>query len=68
MTTPLLTWCIIIGVLMIVLVAHVIDFYIHHQSKKHIHRFIEIGTEREEIYLPGDPDAKTADLNDDYDE
>ena len=66
MTTPLLTWCIIIGLLIVALVAHVINFYIHHQSIKPFHRFIEIGTEREEIYLPGDPDDKTEDLNDDY--
>ncbi len=56
MDTPLITWiCIVAAVLILFIVrlAQVRMASHHHHALRH--QFIEIGSEREEFFVPGDP-------------
>ena len=58
MTTPLLTWCIIVATLL----AITIIYALHWMSSRKVGRVrvLSKGSEREELFIPGDsmPDAK----------
>ncbi len=58
MDTPLFTWGCIVALLAIIIIARVVAGGINHYEGakrcKKSHRFIEIGTESEEFYAPGD--------------
>ena len=53
MDTPLITWACIVALFIFILITkfiHAIYMSMHTKS-----RFIELGTEEEEVYVPGDP-------------
>lgn len=52
MNTPLLTWSVIVGLLIITTALRIMRA-VRHNSKGH-GPIIEIGTEREEFFIPGD--------------
>ncbi len=65
MDTPLITWGCIVGLFVLIIfvrLAHALIFC----AKGH-HRFISFGSEREEIFVPGDPDP-SAPKDYDYDD
>ncbi len=68
MTTPLIIWFFIMTVITVILAiriaaaarhSHLHPMRVHshtrHQSHRHSHPFVSIGTEREELFVPGDP-------------
>ena len=66
MTTPLITWSIISGFFIAVVLVRLIHAVM--RCSRGEHRFIEIGSEREELFIPGDilkPDAHDYDDFDD---
>lgn len=53
MDTPIITWaCIVAIFIFILLTKFIYAVYINMHAKQ---RFIELGTEQEEVYVPGDP-------------
>lgn len=62
METPVITWlCIVAAVLILFIVRLAQVRMAHHQHRALRHRFIEIGSEREEFFVPGDdPDPDDA--------
>lgn len=52
MNTPLITWCAIIALFVVILVIKIINTARRHT--RHSHSVIEIGKESEEFYMPGD--------------
>ncbi|MCM1067536.1 MAG: hypothetical protein NC418_08205 [Muribaculaceae bacterium] len=52
MTTPLITWSIITGFFIAVVIARLARAAV--RCSRGEHRIVEIGSEREEIFLPGD--------------
>ena len=50
METPLIIWSVIVGFFLIVVIAHFIHAMFF--SKRH---YIQVGSEREEFFIPGDP-------------
>ncbi len=57
MNGPLILWCVVAAVALVVVIARYMNFLTHATSEKgsHVHhRLIEMGHECEEIYLPGD--------------
>ena len=53
MNTPIITWACIVGLFAFILLTKFIHaVYISMHAKS---RFIELGTEQEEVYVPGDP-------------
>lgn len=65
MNTPLITWACIVGLFLIILLVNIIhSAYVNGRGK---HKLVSLGSEREELYIPGDPDPrKTSDY--DYDD
>lgn len=62
MTTPLITWFCIVGLFVVILVVrlcHTLKTYT--KRKNHIFGFM---TEREEFFVPGDPDPRNTDITD----
>ena len=54
MNTPFITWAIIVGILAVAVIIRGIASLVS-SRKKHGHfRLIEIGSEREEFFVPGD--------------
>lgn len=72
MTTPMITWISVAAfIAALVIIRTVLSAFHSHQHRhahsraRHLHHhLIEIGSEREEFFLPGDPDIN----DDDYDE
>lgn len=58
MTTPILTWLLIVITLAVLFVIHAVWALRRHRRGTHSapvhHHFIEIGSENEELYIPGD--------------
>ncbi len=57
MNGPLILWCVVAAVALVVVIARYMNFLTHATSENgsHVrHRLIEMGHECEEIYLPGD--------------
>ena len=63
MNTPLITWGCIVALFVIVLIVRLYRAVTF--CAKGRHRFISFGSEREEFYIPGDPDIHKA--NEEYD-
>lgn len=62
MNTPLITWGCIVALFFIILVVRFCQTMKHnHKTRRHV---ITIGSEREELFIPGDPDPRKAELND----
>ncbi len=59
MDTPMLTWAVIVGLFVVILL---IRFGRGIYRYAHAHHIIQLGSEREEFYLPGDR------LNDNYED
>lgn len=53
MSTPLLFWLLVFGAFVIVLALRLTAALIHHLHGRH--HIFEAGTEREIVYIPGDP-------------
>ncbi len=51
MNLPLITWSCIVGLFAVIVLVRIV--YHGYNSRVH-HRLFEIGTEREEFYVPGD--------------
>jgi len=62
MNTPLITWSCIIAFLIIVMITNIVIAAVHNHGH---HRFIELGSENEEFYVPGD--RRNVDEHDDED-
>lgn len=80
MSTPLVTWILIVGLILIALVVRIVDSLCHHntrcavaqsdrihhnRSHNHHRKLVEIGSEWEEMYIPGDMRHP---MNEKYDE
>lgn len=53
MDTPIITWACIVALFVFILLTKFIHaIYINMHTKS---RFVELGTEQEEVYVPGDP-------------
>lgn len=50
METPIIIWSLIAGIFMIVLMINFV-----HRAFICKHHFVEVGSEREEFFIPGDP-------------
>lgn len=56
MNVPLITWCFIVAIFVTILVVRVVSYLTHdHPHAAHRHHLLEIGSEREEFFVPGDP-------------
>ncbi len=66
METPLIIWCCTVALILLLLITRRVPH--HGKNHKHRTRVFEIGTEREEFFVPGDPLQKydTTDYNDDF--
>ncbi|MCM1093589.1 MAG: hypothetical protein NC248_04350 [Bacteroides sp.] len=61
METPFIIWSLIVGFFLMVVVAHFFHAIFHNR-----HRYLQIGSEREEFFIPGDPlPDEENDYNDD---
>ncbi|MDO4318995.1 MAG: hypothetical protein Q4C34_00325 [Bacteroidales bacterium] len=69
MNTPLITWSCIAALFIAIMLYNLIRAARHATRGSRHHRLIELGTEREELFLPGDPsynvNDNVYDLNDD---
>lgn len=52
MSLPLITWCCIAGLFVVLIIARLIKSL--RMCLNHPERIFEIGTEREEMFIPGD--------------
>lgn len=59
MDTPLITWVCITALFAIAIIVRFVHAACHCARGRH--RIIEFGTEREELFIPGDPDPKNID-------
>lgn len=55
MNIPLITWSAIVGILLLAVIVRTIILFINSRKGKRHFRLIEIGSEREEFFVPGDP-------------
>lgn len=62
MNTPLITWSCIVALFIIVMLTNIVIAALH--NRRH-HRFIELGSENEEFFVPGD--RRNVDEHDDED-
>ncbi|MDE5941284.1 MAG: hypothetical protein K2H14_04155 [Muribaculaceae bacterium] len=64
MNIPLITWCCIAAVSVLIICVRLYHgFTAHHhrhesRSRLHRNRIIEVGSESEELFIPGDPQIK----------
>lgn len=65
MTTPFLTWASIVALFIILLLVRL--FHTANNASKGSHHLFSFGTDREEFFIPGDPDPKNID-NYDFDD
>lgn len=63
MDTPLITWISLVSALVVIFIIRFV--YIARMSGSRRHRLFEIGSEREEIFIPGD--KQSDDEDNDYD-
>ncbi len=54
MNTPLITWAIIVGILAVAFIIRGIVYLASSHKRHGRFHFIEIGSEREEFFVPGD--------------
>lgn len=68
MITPLLTWACIVGLFVVILVVRLFSAATFCAKGKH--RLVEFGSEREEFFIPGDPDPRNINdyASDDFDD
>ena len=76
MTTPMITWSVIVALVLIVLAVRIAGLAFHRRhvdsAHRHLH-IINVGSEAEEFYVPGDnrredPEAEIdKETNPDYD-
>lgn len=66
MDIPLLTWCGIVGCVVLLVAVRVVCSLRSGPDRRH--GFIEIGSEREVFYLPGDPLKLKESEYDDFDD
>lgn len=52
MNTPMITWCAIIALFVVILIVKIVNTARSHTGRRH--NFLEIGKESEEVYMPGD--------------
>ncbi len=66
METPLIVWCCTVGLILFLLIVRLMPHHISNRKRRI--RIFEIGTEREEFFVPGDSLQKydTIDYNDDF--
>lgn len=64
---PMITWCTII-ISMIALVIYRVCLSGHHHHSLRHHHLIEMGSERDEFFVPGDRLSTDDDIYDDYDD
>ncbi len=63
MDMPLLTWLLIVGILILAVITRTIIF-LHTSRRERFHfRPFEIGSEREEFFVPGDPQGSDEDID-----
>ncbi len=63
MNMPLLTWLLIVGILILAVITRTIIF-LHTSRRERFHfRPFEIGSEREEFFVPGDPQGSDEDID-----
>ena len=63
MDMPLLTWLLIVGILILAVITRTIIF-LHTSRRERFHfRPFEIGSEREEFFVPGDPRGSDEDID-----
>lgn len=55
MNTPFLTWILIIAFVALILIIDLIENHKKSSTKKHHQHLIEIASDREIFFLPGDP-------------
>lgn len=55
MNTPLITWSCIAGLFLLIVIVHVCHAIIVSVKSKGKERIISLGSEREELFIPGDP-------------
>ncbi|MCM1077034.1 MAG: hypothetical protein NC411_06715 [Bacteroides sp.] len=68
MNTPLFTWYFIIGIVILVLAADAVCAYRrNHKAGLGKHRLIDVWSEREVFFVPGDPAPRNSD-NYDYED
>lgn len=53
MNTPLITWSCIVGLFLLLVIVRSTHSLISYRNRKH--RFVTLGSEREEFFIPGDP-------------
>lgn len=63
---PFLTWCAIVGVMMLLIICRVVK-HLNQTQRQAGHALLQSGSEREEFFIPGDPMACDDDLCDDED-
>lgn len=52
---PLVTWCVVLAAVFVLILIRLLHKDRHSHRHVHLHhRVLEIGSEREEFYLPGD--------------
>lgn len=61
MNYPLLTWCCVVGIIVLLIIVR----FVHAtgMGRRGHHPLFEIGSEREEFFVPGDP-VKASDYDD----
>lgn len=68
MNTSLITWCIIAALSAVTVIARIAVSIRHHSQNSSTRRFLKLGQEWEEIYIPGDRILKGEYDYDEFDE
>lgn len=59
MSTPLIVWSLIVGLFIVVLIARL--YHVARLCPGHREKLLGFMTEREEFYIPGDPNPRKTD-------
>ncbi len=51
---PLITWCVIVAAMTVLISVRLFKNEHRHMQPRHRGRLIEVGSEREEVFVPGD--------------
>ncbi len=51
---PLITWCVIVAAMTVLISVRLFKNEHRHMQQRHQGRLIEVGSEREEFFVPGD--------------
>lgn len=62
---PLLTWCVIVASMLTLFIVKLVRLHHHDVHHPLPHHIVEVGSEREEMYVPGDREIDDKTLNDD---